>query len=241
MKSLAAVSLLLVLVPAPALALTVDRLIVTTPSEVWAVEFVPDEGSALQWILFPTHIQLSDGSVVPRGAGTGNASAPELRAVSTSAGSITGVFGPDPFPNNDYLFEFSSFIPSENGGVDLEVDFLDLQLSGELGSATGLLSGSGLLARDDGAGVNPVHASVPVGSVVPISLQVTLLDGVTFDPALFESAFRFEVDGAVDLAAPIPEPGTAGMVALGFAFLGVRGWRPGAPRGSHGSRSRMQG
>jgi hypothetical protein len=93
-------------------------------------------------------------------------------------------------------------------------------LSAKLGSNTATLTGTAKIVASDpnswGGGVaNFIGLSSPVGAVVTYSATYTLTDGSTWDVGAFGRQFDYNVFGAIQLA-PVPEPSTAALLALGI-------------------------
>ena len=206
-------------------ATTVDSLVLRPHLNQPDILFSSAAGE-LQFVFFPESIELSDGQVVSRGAGSNNASSPVLNDDSIQSGVQTLTFSPDPI--RDYLTRFGSFIPVLGGGIQIELDFLTLSIAGAESQAAGFLIGSAILTSDDLS----VHPTASVGSIIPIAGNVQLLGGATFGPGLTSSDFSFTLDGQINLA--VPEPSTLLLLAFGLGGVALEARRsPGHRRIGH--------
>ena len=207
------VALAALLLAGAASGATVDGLLLRSHLVQPEVRFDSASG-ALRFVFVPDRIQLSDGRVVDRNAGTNSASAPVLAAGSIDAGVQTLTFARD--PERDYLTRFASFVPVLGGGFSIELDFRSLRIEGGVAQPIGQLVASAILVSDELS----VHATAPVGSVVPITAGVELLEGAAFGPDLTQQDFRFTLDGRIDLA--VPEPASGLLLGLGVVGLALR-------------------
>jgi hypothetical protein len=220
------IAAIVLLVPSASSAssvITVDSLLFQRFPAPAEVHFDRESGS-LQFVFFPDRIVLSDGQIIPIGAGGANASAPALATSSVGSNFQTLTFSRD--LARDYLTRFGSFISSLGAGFEIELGFLDLRIQGETGQGSGLLIGSGLLVADNLG----IHAAAPVGTAVPILARVELLDGAVFGPDLTLEDFDLRVDGEVPLV--VPEPSGRLLVRLGVLAMALHARRKrSAPRG----------
>jgi hypothetical protein len=206
--------------PLAARATTVDGILfLAIPSS--EVDFHSGTG-AIEYVFSVDCVVLSDGRTSCRGAGTTQRSSPILAAVAIEANLQTLTFSAD--PAREYLTRILRWVPELDEVLEIELDFLALRIEGLASQSTGQLIGSARLVSDGGE----LHATAPVGSVIPILASVELLDGAVFGPDLVASDFTFALDGAIDLA--VPEPTTRLLLGLGLVALAAR-----ARRGKKGS------
>lgn len=211
-RAMAAVAAMGWLVPVAAGGTTVDGLLFQHFPQPSEVQFDGNTGE-IRYVFFPERLRLSDGQVIDRGAGSTSGSAPLLAGDTIDSGVQTLTFSAD--PSRSYLTRFGSAISGLPGGFQIELDFLTLRIEGVSSQATGLLLGSALLVSDELG----VHATAPVGSVVPITGTVELLDGAVFGPGLTASDFAFTLDGEIDLS--VPEPASALPLGLGLSAIAL--------------------
>lgn len=200
------------LVPFTSRATTVDGLLFYAIPPI-PVHFDSSTGE-IRYVFSVECVALSDLPNSCQFAGTTNLSSPILTAAATESNLQTLTFSAD--PARDYLTRILRWVPELDEVLQIELDFLALRIEGELSQSTGQLIGSALLVSDD----RELHATAPVGSVIPITATVQLLNGAVFGPGLVDSDFDFSLEGEFDLA--VPEPSTQLLLGLGIFALAVR-------------------
>jgi len=197
------------LLPFTSRATTVDG-VLFLPIPGSEVDFDSSTGE-IQYVFSVDCVVLSDGPNSCYGAGTTNLSGPILTTAAIESNLQTLTFSAD--PARDYLTRILRWVPELDEVLQIELDFLALRIEGEPSQSTGQLIGSALLVSDD----RELHATAPVGSVIPITATVQLLNGAVFGPSLVDSDFTFALEGEINLA--VPEPSTQLLLGLGLGIF----------------------
>jgi hypothetical protein len=198
-------------------AATIDRMNTATFGH-YTENYVP--GSNFMVFSAADSYQLSDGTTWQAGAGWHPNAWSSLDSVTRDGSTITYQFDA---PANGILFTNTDYSFGDHSAQGTLASPSFLQLVATEGSTTGVIKGYAQITANEATWYGEPrfnYYSAPVGSFVYFE-QTFSLYNTTFTTDLFNRAFTYNERGYVDFAAPVPEPSTMALMALGTFAVGV--------------------
>lgn len=222
--------ILLALAATPIHALTIDRM-VTAPFGQYIQTYDPaGYVSQRSFMIFgpADYYVLDDGTQWDAGAGSHPATTAGLQSVEVAGGTITYNFLNPP---GDVLFRNTDYDGGNHSAQGVLGVAGPLQIIADVGARTGTMTGYTRIVSNDATWYGEPrfnYYSAGVGDLVWFQTDFVLYDAV-WEADLFGGPFRYSFTGMVDFTRlAIPEPATAGLLAIGLALAVMRTRRDGA-------------